>query len=253
MIQITKPRQPPAILKTTGKAKRRGLSTAFTRFAEDYVRGDKRFNFENGVYAHESVKKALIAAQHDKCAFCESKITHISYGDVEHFRPKKAYRQNANDALTTPGYYWLAYEWDNLFLACQLCNQRHKGNLFPLANPAGRATSHKHNTELEQPLFIDPALDDPEEYISFRREIPYPVSDKPRGLNTIINLGLERPELSEVRYDRYEKLRLIYVLANANPPLPESAQAQDHLNRAIRNSAEFASMARSAIASQFSL
>jgi len=252
MIRIEKPGLPPAILKTKGKAKRRGLSAAFTRFAEDYTRGDKRFTFEKGIYAHETVKTTLIEAQHHKCAFCESKITHISYGDVEHFRPKKAYCQNANDALTTPGYYWLAYEWDNLFLACQICNQRHKGNLFPLANPADRASSHKHNTELEHPLFIDPALDDPEEYMSFRREIPYAVNDNLRGRNTIISLGLGRPELSEVRYDRYEKLRLIYVLAHANPPLPESIEAQDHLNRAIRDSAEFASMSRSAIASQFS-
>lgn len=253
MIRITKPRQPPAILKTKGKAKRRGLGAAFTRFAQDYVCGDKRFNFENSIYAHQSVKKALIEAQHDKCAFCESKITHISYGDVEHFRPRKAYRQNATDALITPGYYWLAYEWDNLFLACQLCNQRHKGNLFPLANPTERATSHQHNAGQEHPLFIDPALDDPEEYISFRREIPYAINDNSRGRVTIVGLGLERPELSEVRYDRYETLRLIYVLAHANPALPESAQAQDLLNRAVLDSAQFASMARSAIASQFSI
>lgn len=228
------------------------MSAAYTRFSQDYVRGNKSFNFDNGIYADKSVKKALIESQHDKCAFCESKITHISYGDVEHFRPKAAYRQKANDPLTTPGYYWLAYEWDNLFLACQLCNQRHKKNLFPLANPAERATSHRHNAEQEHPLFIDPALDDPEEYISFRRELPYAINDNSRGFVTIVSLGLERTELSEVRYDRYEKLRLIYILANANPPLPESAQAQDHLNRAVRNSAEFASMARSAIASQFS-
>lgn len=253
MIRITKLGQPPAILKTKGKAKRRGLGAAFTRFTEDYVRGDKKFNFENGIYAHESVKEALIEAQHDKCAFCESKVTHISYGDVEHFRPKAAYRQNPNDALTMPGYYWLAYEWDNLFLACQLCNQRHKRNLFPLVNPAERATSHQHNAEHEHPLFIDPALDDPEEYISFRREVPYAINDNSRGRVTIVSLGLERTELSEVRYDSYEKLRLLSVLANANPPLPESVEAQDHLNRAVRNSAQFASMARSAIASQFSL
>jgi uncharacterized protein (TIGR02646 family) len=229
------------------------MSAAYTRFSHDYLNGNRRFSFESGIFAHESVKEALIEAQHDKCAFCESKVTHISYGDVEHFRPKAGYRQNANDALTTPGYYWLVYEWDNLFLACQLCNQRHKRNLFPLANPAERATTHQHNAEQEHPLFIDPALDDPEEYISFRREIPYAINDNSRGRVTIVSLGLERTELSEVRYDRYEKLRLIYILAIANPPLPESVEAQDHLSRAVRNSAEFASMARSAIGSQFSL
>ena len=56
----------------------------------------------------ESVKDALREAQHGKCAFCESKISHIAHGDVEHFRPKAGYRQNPEDPLVQPGYYWLS-------------------------------------------------------------------------------------------------------------------------------------------------
>lgn len=251
MIRITKPAQPPAILRTKGKAKRRGMSSAFTRFARDHTSGIKKFNFESSIYAHESVKEALIEAQHGKCAFCESKITHISYGDVEHFRPKAGYRQDADSALVTPGYYWLAYEWRNLFLSCQLCNQRHKRNLFPLGNPTERAVSHRHDVHQEQPLFVDPASDDPAEYISFRREIPYAINNNSRGRSTILNLGLERAELSEIRYDRYEKLRLIYFLATADPRAPESAEAQALLDRAVQRSAEFAAMVRAAVESRF--
>jgi hypothetical protein len=47
--------------------------------------------------------------------------------------------------LEQPGYFWLAYVWANLFLACQLCNQSFKKNLFPLADPAKRARSHLHD------------------------------------------------------------------------------------------------------------
>ena len=90
----------------------------------------------------------MIKAQHGKCFLCESKITHISFGDVEHFRPKGGSRQTTDEkAMKVPGYFWLAYAWQNLFLACQLCNQRYKKNLFPLENPDERAFSE---AELEK-------------------------------------------------------------------------------------------------------
>ena len=109
---------------------------------DSYKSGAKAFasrDFESGIYGAKSVKQALQKAQHGKCAFCESKITHIAYGDVEHFRPKAGYRQCPKDPLVRPGYYRLAYEWSNLFFCCTLCNQRFKGNHFPLADPARRA------------------------------------------------------------------------------------------------------------------
>jgi hypothetical protein len=69
--------------------------------------------------------------------------------------------------LRKPGYYWLAYEWNNLFLACQLCNQLFKKNLFPLLDPTTRAASHKDNVENEKPAFIDPTIDDPKNLFPF--------------------------------------------------------------------------------------
>ena len=162
---------------------------------------------QTGVYGHKSVKEALIKAQHDKCFLCESKITHISHGDVEHFRPKAAYRQNASEKLRTPGYYWLAYEWSNLFLACQICNQVFKKNLFPLSNPTARATSHKKKISREKPLFINPSVDDPKEFISFRCEVPFPLNNHPKAKTTIEGLGLKRPKLNERRLEHYERLK----------------------------------------------
>jgi hypothetical protein len=132
MIRIRKPRKAPEILRTKGKAKRKELCKAYLASPDDYRTGKRKPEFDSGIYGSRSVKRALIKAQHGKCAFCESKITHIAYGDVEHFRPKAGVRQKASDKLQRPGYYWLAYEWRNLLLSCQLCNQRYKENLFPL-------------------------------------------------------------------------------------------------------------------------
>jgi hypothetical protein len=59
----------------------------------EYRSGTKLFDFDGTLYGAVSVKKALRKAQHDKCAFCESKIAHVAYGDVEHFRPKAGVMQ----------------------------------------------------------------------------------------------------------------------------------------------------------------
>lgn len=72
-------------------------------------------------YSDVQVRKSLKQMFKDKCAYCESKITHIYSGDIEHFRPKGGYG-DANP-ITKPGYYWLAADWDNLLLACPFCNQ----------------------------------------------------------------------------------------------------------------------------------
>lgn len=87
---------------------------------------------------------------------CESKIGHIGYGDVEHFRPKAGWIQNI-EQLHEPGYYWLAYEWENLLLSGQRCNQHHKKNFFPLIKPSDRALSHHADASDEQPVFIHAA------------------------------------------------------------------------------------------------
>lgn len=39
-------------------------------------------------YNHPEIKTALEKETHEKCAYCESKIKHISYGDIEHILPK---------------------------------------------------------------------------------------------------------------------------------------------------------------------
>ena len=71
----------------------------------------------------------------NKCAYCESKITGYP-GDTEHFRPKGRVRVLLEDGtpkivkivdedgeeMTHPGYFWLAYHWQNLLPSCEFCN-----------------------------------------------------------------------------------------------------------------------------------
>jgi hypothetical protein len=60
-------------------------------------------------YRQADVKEALMRETHSKCAYCESKIGHTSYGDVEHKKP-------------TATNVDLHFEWTNMTLACGICN-----------------------------------------------------------------------------------------------------------------------------------
>ena len=251
MTRVKRSARPPAVLKTRGKDKRRGICSTFTRFERDICNGVRELRFDSSIYGHPTVKQALRQAQFGKCAFCESKIGHVAYGDVEHFRPKAGFQQSPSDPLTKPGYYWLAYEWSNLLLSCQICNQRYKRNLFPLQAPDDRARSHRDDVDRERPLLIDPSTTDPEPHIAFRCEVAYAVDDSALGKTTIEALGLNREELSERRMELLAKLEALYRIANRKPPIPASTEAQTFLDRAVQGSAEYAAMARSALASKF--
>ena len=85
-------------------------------------------------------------------------------------------------------------------MSCEVCNTTHKGNLFPLENDAERARSHHDELNVERPLFVDPAGEDPRQHIRFRRaEV---ICATARGQGTIDGLGLGRSDLEEARRER---------------------------------------------------
>lgn len=153
--------------------------------------------FEFKVYQGKSIKSKLTEMFHGKCAYCESEITSITYGDIEHFRPKSAYKNNIEGDYVYPGYYWLASDWINLLLACERCNRTHKGSIFPLASGTNRKTRHDINID-EQPLLIDPTIIDPKEFISFTDTglIIFLDGEGNRGDSSIKIYGLARTKLT---------------------------------------------------------
>ena len=69
--------------------------------------------------------------------YCESKITHIDFGDVEHIKPKSPSK-----------FPELEFEWENLGIACGKCN---------LA---------KHDKYFVETPFIDPYLEEPSDHLA---------------------------------------------------------------------------------------
>ena len=153
MIFVEKPAAPPVEL-SKGESLKSDYCNSFVRHRKAYVNGSKNFEFNNRIYGHKNVKAKLLEAQFNKCCYCESKIGSTSPGDVEHYRPK-AYSQQGKEQLKIfPGYYWLVYDWDNLFVSCEICNRSHKKNYFPLSNPNARVRDHFGDLRTERTAYL---------------------------------------------------------------------------------------------------
>lgn len=79
-------------------------------------------------YSQPEIKEQLIKETNGKCAYCESKFTHICPGDIEHILPKN---KEAHPELYVT--------WNNLTMACETCNRTGKKTYNnddePLLNP----------------------------------------------------------------------------------------------------------------------
>ena len=86
-----------------------------------YKRNEEPETLRTRGYKDDKVKRALLEDQHDKCYLCERKLT-TDY-EVEHLVSQKGDASKMN-------------EWDNLFVACNYCNDRKKENYdeIPLPN-----------------------------------------------------------------------------------------------------------------------
>lgn len=239
MIRIRKPAAVPEVLTSKGQAETNRLKAA-------YDAGERRFSFDSDIYGHATVKFALKATQHGKCCYCEAKVDHVAHGDVEHFRPKGRALQTRSERTESPGYYWLAYDWRNLYFSCQVCNQSHKGDLFPLRDRGARCRQHADDLSDEVPLLLDPGNDDPAQYIAFRDEYPFSIENNDRGRETIKVLGLDREPLNERRRERLAIVRNLMALAELD--MPQSAEARFLLEAFLADSGEFAAAVRTLVA-----
>jgi len=226
----------PDVLINKGAAKTEAHKREFTG-------GGISFKFDRRIYGAKEVKRTLSSIQNGKCCFCESNFEHVGYGDVEHYRPKAGWVQG-KEKLNKPGYYWLAYDWDNLLLSCQICNQKYKKNYFPLVEPQSRALDHTYELGNEAPLFIHPANEDPEAHIEFEEELPRPVNNSNKGKVTIQRSGLDRELLNTTRANKLKTIKIVYDLAKGHPETDQQHAAKLFLTTAHQDTSEYASMLR---------
>jgi len=129
-------------------------------------------------YKHPDNKGALLRASHGKCMYCESQVSHVYFGDVEHIRPKAAGK-----------YPELEFEWDNLGYCCARCNN-----------------AKKDQFDATCPL-VDPYSEDPSAHlIAFGSSVRHKAGSE-RGALTIATIDLNRAELIEKRAIRLSQLQ----------------------------------------------
>jgi len=116
----------------------------------------------NNRYKYDDIRIELGNIYLGKCAYCEQKI---ELSHVEHYRPKSI-------------YYWLAFSWDNLILACPHCNE-YKSAHFELSGVAVTFINNPANIKnintlsasylfREQPKMVNPEITDPLPHIKFK-------------------------------------------------------------------------------------
>lgn len=207
MIQLDARPERPAVLTSTD------VQDTLTELREKVTAGGrltwKDFTGKH-YWGHSSIRETLHAYQHGKCCYCERKRD-LGEVDVEHFRP----RLGVKEAQDHPGYWWLAYEWNNLFLSCKKCNsQKYKGNHFTLMPGSIHVSNENNNYHLERPMLINPELENPSVFIDYKYNLnsrmAYPIGKDPdgRGRETIKILGLDRDVLQEGLFETLESLAI---------------------------------------------
>lgn len=241
MIPIKRP--PAPVFLTDPK----GLWQAETAQAiEHYKDGKKKKAFDFGMFNDFRLKEALKAV-FKKCAYCETDYGPGYDGDVEHFRPKGKVKEKKPQ---TPGYYWLANDWDNLLLSCQHCNQnrRHllegeaerraigKLDQFPLEDESKRAVAHTSVLNTEEParLLLNPCKDNPDEHFEYNPREGVIIPLTPKGEASVRVYALQRPLL--VRGRKKQLMRLFEQMESVErelkklneAPSVEQREAFDH-------------------------
>ena len=176
--------------------------TAEAFFAEETSAARRRsFDFDFWPWLIEALIPPLAEMSHGRCCFCGRADGHEIDMRPHRLRPPQ-------DAVAADGrtsrrhYWWLAYEWENLYLACGGCRKA-QGSKFPTEKRRARVGTRSGLNERELPLVVDPAGQDPEPHFVYLDSGEVTWSDE-RGLITIETFDLNRPELIEGRRERIE-------------------------------------------------
>lgn len=173
MIQVTRTDK-PEILRKKEAVWKSDLNTALSEFQENNSPSNrKKLDTAFNKYNHKQVKESLRRMFSGKCAYCESHISHIGYGHIEHYQPKSKFTD-------------LCFDWDNLLLGCEICNGKgYKGDKFPTTDEGGP--------------FVNAVKENPDDFFDFEYDpntgTANVIPKNQRAITTEKELGLNRPEL----------------------------------------------------------
>jgi hypothetical protein len=199
MIRLRKGR-PPAVLVNHG-----------ARWRAEYLQrlndGDQRQRIP-AQYRHPAIKQALLAEGFGKCMYCEARITHSQFGDIDHIMPLS---QRPD----------LVVAWPNLGPSCQICN------------------NNKHDYHDERLPIVNPYAEDPAEFLTFAGPLAVHHPGNARGQLTIACLDLNRPDLVAHRIERLRQLMPLIDEIALMPPGAARSVMIDGLARYMAPASEY--------------
>lgn len=205
MIRLTKGDE-PIVLRDHREAWEQALRDHATN-------GTEATKSELGKYNHPEIKEALLVETAEKCAYCESKLRHITYGDIEHIVPKKLGLEHR-------------FKWENLTIGCDVCNTK-KG--------------------IKEDL-IDPYVDDPDQEFLLIGPMVLANPESDRAKITESALQLNRKALLERRAERLNELHKLLQIALLMPQEAHRQVLFDQLrNVETADDVEYAAICRSYI------
>ena len=249
MIAIKRPASPPAVLQPDSDARKKAEKRIKAIIDAGNIPTSKDFS-KSALWGRKAVRKALWDMQNGRCCYCERYRDTMRESDIEHFRPKT---ECSDKNPSKPAYWWLAYEWDNLFFGCRLCNQEYKKTQFPIRGT--RANSPKDDLEAEDKFLINPAEENPEEFIDYDFADPLRVMpngkapNRQRGNRTIDICKLDRVDLALQRRAIIPALqgihrRMIVALESGNEILEKRIGKEITAATSAKSKLEFIGMRR---------
>lgn len=134
-------------------------------------RSQERFSVPFRPEIRTRILPFLIEAFNGKCAYCESRIPlEISNPVMDNFRPKAGAR-GLESEFSKDHYWWLSYEWNNLYYSCLKCNN-YKSSWFPVEGQRCEIEANYNDIIVQEfSLLVDPCIDQPDEHLFFKERV----------------------------------------------------------------------------------
>lgn len=253
-VRIPDKQLPPADWLAEAEAACAELTNAKTEDERDAI-----IEANQKLWRDDRIRNWLLGLFHDKCWYSEAQESVSAY-HVDHYRPKGRVT-DVGRVNPEPGYWWLAFRWQNYRVCGQLINVK-KNDVFPLVSGHRAAPDDSSSLALEAPALLDPTSDDAR-LISFEmdedgcRAVPSggaDEEDRNRVLTTIEVIGLNRLDrLNGKRADVWEACReklASYAAASGDPSALKRLQralAVIDLKKRVAYESEFSSVAEACI------
>ncbi|KJZ38202.1 hypothetical protein LOY55_06415 [Pseudomonas sp. B21-040] len=197
------------------------------------------------------IKQVYITLQHEKCAYCETKLQGAVLAskvhEVEHYRPKSEVKTWPNHnvehwkkfkpAWTTGagskvGYYKLAYHHLNYAIACTRCNSTLKSSYFPIRGNRDTQNGDPADMQDESALLLYPVsmtdADDPQDIITFNGVLAVPKHNSgPAYERAVTNIEFFQLNHEDLTSRRAEEIRTCWLALQMSRNVPQDKQMYD--------------------------